>query len=163
MLGLGNNLISGVYVEEGEVTPTIGLGSTVFFGGLGDESVGVVQVVTTLDVTGSSDYARVAGVEGNVTIVHTHGEGGVALDPVVTETVTLYAYKYPGSNSVFLTELTSGSYSSPWVTDITAINSGSIAAEGDGDIYTLKVNFISKSGYNNSSAGSLKTASIDAA
>lgn len=165
MLGLGSNLISGVYIEAAAVTPTIGLGATTFFGSFGDENVGIIQALTAdlPDVTGVSAHARVAGLEGNVTITHTHGDGGVALDPVVAETVTLYAYRFAGANAVYLTELTAGSYTSFASLDITTINSGSIAAEGDGDIYTCRVNFMSKSGFNNSTAGSLKTAPIDAA
>ena len=164
MLGLGNNLISGVYVEAGAATPTIGIGSTTF-SSLDDERVLLIQVLAEglPDVTGVPANARVAGLEGNVTITHTHGAGGVALDPVVAETVTLYAYRNDGSNSVYLTELTAGSYISFYSLDITAINYGSIAAVGNGDKYTCRVNFMSKSGFNNSVEGDLKTADINAA
>tara|TARA_R100000541_G_scaffold17106_1_gene26859 strand:- start:2733 stop:3224 length:492 start_codon:yes stop_codon:yes gene_type:complete len=163
MLGLGSNLISGVYVEAAAATPTIGIGITTVTG-INDEQVGIVQPITSgLDVTGVSDFARVDGVEGNVTITHTHGANTIALDPVVAETVTLYAYKFPGSNSIFLTELTSGSYSSFLVLDLTSINSGSIAAVDNGNKYTVKVNFISKSGLNNSAAGDLKVLTLSAA
>lgn len=152
MLGLGNNLISGVYVEV-DSTPTIGLSGNLFVASLNDENVIAAQVLTVIDVTGVSNYARVPGLEANVTIVHTHGEDGADITDV-TETLTLYAYKFTGSNTVFLSENASGTFSSFYALDLTAINSGSIAAVGEDNDYTIKINSFSKSGFNNSGASS---------
>jgi len=151
MLGLGSNLISGVYVEGAAATPTIGLNASLLVASINDENVVAAQTLTAIDVTGVSNLARVAGLEANATIVHTHGEDEADITDV-SETLTLYAYKFAGSNSVFLSENASGSFSNPYSLNLTAINSGSIAAVGEDNKYTIRVNYFSKAGFNNSAA-----------
>lgn len=118
-----------------------------------------------LSYDGFSDYARITGVTANVTVVHTHGEDGVALDPTVTQSnKTLYVYKSPlpqiGAFILNNADLSSSAFQG---VDFTASPFSGIDAVGNGNKYTITVNFIAKSGLTNSGAIGPIVSTINAA
>ena len=167
MLGLGNNLISGVYVEETPFT-TLGIGG-ILVASLSDEGVAIFltcdgATVSGLGLGSFSENARVTGVTANVTVVHTHGDGGVELDTHVTQaSKTLYAYKSSNSAKIYLANTDASTQSNAFATSFTASPFSGIDAVGSNNKYNITVNYIAKSGLTNSGSLAVTGQVINAA
>lgn len=174
MIGLGAGLTSDSGSFEDTPFTALFLRGAVNVSAANDENIAIfidAQGATKrgLNYNSFSEYARITGVTANVTVVHTHGEDGVALDPVVTQSnKTLYVYKTPGILDdilgAFILNNADASTSALQGVDFTASPFSGIDAVGDGNKYNVTVNFIAKSGLTNSGAvGPLTGNIIDAA
>ena len=155
MLGLGNNLISGVYIEGEAASFTLGI-DVILAADLSDEAVVILltcdgTTVSGLDLASFSENARVTGVTANVTVVHTHGDSGVELDPHVTQaSKTLYAYKSSNAAKIYLANTDDSTQSNAFAISFTASPFSGIDAVGTSNKYNITVNYIAKSGLTNS-------------
>ena len=166
MLGLGNNLISGVYIGEEVVFTTLGI-TAILAAASHDEAILVLvycdaATVSGLNLATISVNARVPGVTANVTIVHTHGDGNAELDPHVTEaSKTMYAYMY-GSNYIYFANTDDETQTGSSAVNLTASPFSGIDAVGTSNKYNITVNYIAKSGLTNSGSQTKTALSVNA-
>ena len=166
MLGLGNNLISGVYVEGEAASFTLGI-TAILASASHDEAILVLvacdsTTVSGLNLASISANARVPGVTANVTIVHTHGDGNTELDPHVTEaSKTMYAYKYL-SSYIYLANTDAETQAGSSAVNLTASPFSGIDAVGTSNKYNITVNYIAKSGLTNSGSRTKTALSVNA-
>tara|TARA_R100000541_G_scaffold327_1_gene2033 strand:+ start:433 stop:957 length:525 start_codon:yes stop_codon:yes gene_type:complete len=162
MIGLGAGLTSDSGSFEDTPFTALFLRGALNVSSSNDENIAIIldaQGATKrgLNYNSFAEYARITGVTANVTVVHTHGEDGVALDPVVTQSnKTLYVYKTPAVLQdllgAFILNNADASSSAFQGVDFTASPFSGIDAVGSGNKYTITLNFIAKSGLTNSGA-----------
>lgn len=162
MIGLGAGLTSDSGSFEDTPFTTLVLTGAAVVTSSNDENVSIAfdadgATKRGLNYSSFSDYARITGVTANVTVVHTHGEDGVALDPTVTQSnKTLYVYKTPAVLvdivGAFILNNADQSSSAFQGVDLTASPFSGIDAVGNSNKYSITVNFIAKSGLTNSGA-----------
>jgi hypothetical protein len=156
MLGLGNSLSStstpyAAITALGDIPDGSVLNSD-------DENVAILFTLTSVVAEalgwGSlGDNARLPGLTASVTISHTNGEDGVALDPVVNATgIRLYVYKNAAiQNSFYLENTDQATGSGIFSLDITSGPfDGTIDAVGNGNKYNIRINSLSKTGLTDS-------------
>jgi len=163
MLGLGSSLVysAGIHrfsmgiVNNGAAVSSLlsPIASKVWFLATLDEA--------SADFCGRSGvdaWERVPNLVANCTITHTHGADGVDITDV-SETLDLncYATEYT-TVSLFFTdldvEILPDVSDRAYVINLMTIGSGSLAADGDDNVYTFALNYLSYPGANNSQAES---------
>jgi hypothetical protein len=157
MLGLGSSLSSASVPYELPVITALG---NIGFGAVvaqNDENVLIAGtfsalVAEALEWEDIANGGRIPGVTASVTISHTNGENGVALDPVVNATnIILYVYKYGAQDMFTLSNADASSVSGVYVLDITSNPfDGTIDAVGNGNKYNIRINSLSKTGLTDS-------------
>ena len=136
MLGLGNNLISGVYIEGEAASFTLGI-DVILAADLSDEAV---VILLTCDGT------TVSGLD-----LASFSDSGVELDPHVTQaSKTLYAYKSSNAAKIYLANTDDSTQSNAFAISFTASPFSGIDAVGTSNKYNITVNYIAKSGLTNS-------------